>query len=100
MDRYAYQATELFTLSFEHLMPKEKVDRIFVNDDVTKNPPLQIVPQRMLDVSDLKSLQVQVADIELDQSERTKIYETRILDLHNEQRALVKRLRRCNAELK
>ena len=100
LDRYAYQATELFTLSFEHLMPKEKVDRISVNDDVAKNPPLQIVPPRMLDVSDLKSLQVQVADIELDQSERTKMYETRILDLDNEQRALVKRLRRCNAELK
>ena len=40
MDRYAYQATELFTLSFEHLMPKEKVDRIFV-DDVTKKPSIR-----------------------------------------------------------
>lgn len=91
LDRYAYQATELFTLSFEHLMPKEKVNRIFVNDDVTKNPPLQIVPQRMLDVSDLKSLQVRLADIELDQSERTNNYESRIHNLHNEQRSLIKR---------
>jgi len=98
-DRYGYQATELFTLSFEYLMPKEKVDRIFVNDDVAKNPPLQIVPQRMLDVSDLKSLQVQIADMELDQSACSSKYERKILNLHNEQRTLIKRLRRCSAVL-
>ncbi len=99
-ERYAYQATELFTQSYEHLMPKKKVDKISVDDDAIKNPPLQIIPQNMLDVSDLKALQIDIADMELEQSERVRSYESRIMSLHNEHRSLVKRLRRCNAALK